>query len=78
MPVKIVKIKQCKCSRCNYEWIPTKNPKDVTRCPNCNSENWNKTRKMHCNKCDYVWFPSNNISKRCPNCGASQKYLKIL
>lgn len=78
MPIKTVKVKQCKCSRCDYEWIPNSSPNEVKRCPECNSPSWNKTRKMACEKCGHEWFPSSRISKRCPGCGASQKYLKIL
>jgi len=32
--------KQLKCSKCSYEWIPRKNPKEIKECPACKSRDW--------------------------------------
>jgi hypothetical protein len=42
-PPEKPKIKQRKCKRCNYTWVPRKKQKPV-QCPECKSPYWNKKR----------------------------------
>lgn len=49
----IVKVEQCKCAKCGYEWFPEINRKSgkptiPKRCANkkCNSPNWNRPEKI--------------------------------
>ena len=38
-----VKLKELKCKRCGYIWVPR--TKDVRQCPKCKSAYWDKEKK---------------------------------
>lgn len=40
------KDKRLICVKCNYSWIPKKNPEEIKECPNCKSRKWRKKNEI--------------------------------